>query len=111
MCVCQICNQSLTNVKVYIQIYIDIFIHVSLGDHNEYLLCQEVEIWSAMYPDLNLHFCARVAPGSCPGMGLGSKGRCICVLWTHVYFLLFYVFIVSRENVSGFYNIVLHVRI
>ena len=84
MCVCQICNQSLTNVKVYIQIYIDIFIHVSLGDHNEYLLCQEVEIWSAMYPDLNLHFCARVAPGSCPGMGLGVQRAGAFVYFGHM---------------------------
>ena len=24
------------------------------------------------YPDLNLQVCARIAPGSCPGVGLGS---------------------------------------
>ena len=31
---CQVCNQSLTNVYVCIQIHIDIYIHVSLWGHN-----------------------------------------------------------------------------
>ena len=33
-CVCHVRNQSLTNVLVYIQIYIVIYVRVSLGDHN-----------------------------------------------------------------------------
>ena len=35
--------------------------------------CKEVEIWYGAYPDLNLQFCARVAPGPCPGVGLEAK--------------------------------------
>ena len=31
------------------------------------------ESWYAIYPDLNLQRCSRVASGSCPGMELGVK--------------------------------------
>ena len=30
-------------------------------------------IWYAIHPELNLQLCARVAPRSCPGVGLGVK--------------------------------------
>ena len=30
-------------------------------------------IWCAIHPELNLQLCARVAPRSCPEMGLGIK--------------------------------------
>ena len=33
-CVFQVRNQSLTNVKVYIRIHIDIYVRVSVGGHN-----------------------------------------------------------------------------
>ena len=32
--VCQNCNYSLANAYVYIQIYIDIYVCISLGGHN-----------------------------------------------------------------------------
>ena len=32
----------------------------------------EAEIWYESYPDLNLHFPARVTPGSCPWVGLAG---------------------------------------
>ena len=28
MCICQVCNQSLTNVTVYIQVYMHIYIYI-----------------------------------------------------------------------------------
>ena len=68
---------------------IDIYIHVFLGGHNLNTPYAK-KLKFGMYPELNLQFCARVAPESCPLVGLGlpygqrPKGRDICVLWTHV---------------------------
>ena len=55
-------------------VYIHSYVCVSLGGYNlVYLLCWEVELWYATYPDLNLQLCARVTPGSFPGVGLGLR--------------------------------------
>ena len=32
--ICHVHNQNLTDVYIYIQIYIDFYVHVSLGGHN-----------------------------------------------------------------------------
>ena len=47
-------SQSLTNVKVYIQIYIDIYFRVSLGGHNLGIFYDRNATRHATYTDLNL---------------------------------------------------------
>ena len=38
-------------------------------------LHKEVELWYATYLNLNFQVCARVATGSCPGIGLEGLGH------------------------------------
>ena len=57
--------------------------------------------WYATYPDLNLLRCARVAPGSCPGDGLGVQSVGAFVYFGHMssFFVLF-LFQVAEDTFS-----------
>ena len=49
-----------------------------------YQECKDVDILYATYPDLNHQIYARVAPRSCPGVGLGVQRVGVFMYFGHI---------------------------
>ena len=98
------CNESPTNVYVYIQIYPEIYVRASLGGCNfSTFYPSKLKFGYATYPDLNFQLCVKVASRSCPVVGIWVKIYNKSLVYIEIYTDIYISISLGGHKLGTFY--------